>query len=160
VAEDILGGRSNRRNRRSNGVSDSRKRSPTQLELPFTAAAKPTRQSPPPPASVAAPVAKNEVKAPKNTLRVIKGGGQRVREALSSRDAVVRVLVEAGADMLLRRISVERAEEIQQNVDLVLELFDRVDASPELMPKLKKSLDELEALMTETRSVRNRQHGR
>ena len=86
-------------------------------------------------------------------LRVIEGGGQRVREKLASRDAVVRVLVEAGADMLLRRISVERAEAIQDNVDRILELFDEVDRAPHLMPVLQRELDELEALMTETRAI-------
>jgi hypothetical protein len=88
-------------------------------------------------------------------LRVIEGGGRRSREKLASRDAVVRVLVEAGADMLLRRISVERAEAIQDNVDRILELFDEVDRAPHLMPVLQRELDELEALMTETRAIRS-----
>ena len=84
-------------------------------------------------------------------LRVINGGGRRSREALDSRDAVIRVLVETGADMLLRRISVERAEEIQENVDGILELFDRVDRVPELMPVLQRRLDDLESLMRDSR---------
>jgi hypothetical protein len=88
-------------------------------------------------------------------LRVIEGGGRRTREKLASRDAVVRVLVETGADMLLRRISVERAEAIQDNVDRILELFDEVDRAPHLMPVLQRELDELEALMTETRAIRS-----
>jgi hypothetical protein len=88
-------------------------------------------------------------------LRVIRGEGQRrPDEPLTSRDAVARVLIEAGADMLLRRISPARAEEIERQVDRVLELFDRVDATPILMPVLRRHLDELEALMRETREKR------
>ena len=87
-------------------------------------------------------------------LRVIRGEGQRRQEPLASRDAVARVLMEAGADLLLRRISSARAEEIERKVDRVLDLFDRVDSAPVLMPVLKRHLDELEALMRETREVR------
>ncbi len=87
-------------------------------------------------------------------LRVIQGGGQRRQdEPLASRDAVARVLMEAGVDLLLRRISSARAEEIERKVDRVLDLFDRVDAAPVLMPVLRRHLDELEALMRETRQV-------
>lgn len=89
-------------------------------------------------------------------LRVIAGGGARVQERLSSRDAVVRVLVEAGADLLLRRISSERAAEIERTVNRVLHLFDRVDQVPALMPVLQRELDDLEALMRETREKRAR----
>ncbi|MBX5484686.1 MAG: hypothetical protein IRZ16_22920 [Myxococcaceae bacterium] len=89
-------------------------------------------------------------------MRVIQGGGQRKQEPLASRDAVVRVLVEAGADLLLRRISPERAGEIERKVDRVLRLFDQVDAAPMLMPVLQRQLDDLEALMQETREVRRR----
>ncbi|WP_404371767.1 hypothetical protein ACIHQR_14380 [Corallococcus coralloides] len=87
-------------------------------------------------------------------LRVIRGGGQRKQEALADRNAVARVLMEAGADLLLKRISPVRAQEIERKVDRVLDLFDRVDAAPVLMPVLKRHLDELEALMRETREVR------
>ncbi|WP_141619829.1 hypothetical protein [Myxococcus sp. AB036A] len=87
-------------------------------------------------------------------LRVIKGEGKRREEPLASRDAVARVLMEAGADLLLRRISPARAGEIERKVDRVLDLFDRVDVAPVLMPVLKRHLDELEALMRETREVR------
>jgi hypothetical protein len=88
-------------------------------------------------------------------LRVIAGGGQRRQdEPLVSRDAVARVLMEAGVDLLLRRISTARAAEIERKVDRVLDLFDRVDAAPLLMPVLQRHLDELEALMRETRQVR------
>jgi len=92
-------------------------------------------------------------------LRVIQGGGQRTQEKLGSRDAVVRVLIEAGADMLLKRISAERAEHIEQRVNKILDLFDRVDESPSLMPVLQRQLDDLEALMTETRGGRTRRQG-
>ena len=87
-------------------------------------------------------------------LRLVQGEGKRVQEPLASRDAVIRVLVEAGADVLLRRISSERAEEIQDHVDKVLDLFDRVDRTPALMPVLQRELEHLESLMTQTRAVR------
>ncbi len=86
-------------------------------------------------------------------LRVIQGEGQRQREKLGSRDAVVRVLLEAGADLLLRRISPERAGEIERRVDRVLHLFDQVDDQPLLMSVLQRQLDDLEALMRETREM-------
>jgi hypothetical protein len=89
-------------------------------------------------------------------LRVIRGGGTKAQEKLGSRDAVVRVLVEAGADLLLRRITPERAEHIERSVSRILDLFDRVDATPSLMPALQHQLDELEALMRETRASRGR----
>lgn len=95
-------------------------------------------------------------RAPAAGLRVIKGGGQRrPDEPLASRDAVARVLMEAGVDLLLRRISPTRAAEIEKKVDRVLDLFDRVDAAPLLMPVLQRHLDDLEALMRETREVRS-----
>jgi len=87
---------------------------------------------------------------------VIQGGGERTREPLTSRDSVVRVLVEAGADLLLRRISPERAEAIERDVNEILDIFDRVDATPGLMPVLRRKLDALEALMGETRDRRRR----
>lgn len=94
-----------------------------------------------------------ETQAPK--LKVIRGLGQRrPDERLKSRDAVARVLVEAGADLLLRRISVERAEVIEREVDEILALFDAIDRHPALMPKLEQRLDGLEGLMRETRQAR------
>jgi len=89
-------------------------------------------------------------------LRVIAGGGQRKEEPLTSRDAVARVLLATGADMLLRRISPERAEEVEQQVERVLNLFDLVDARPELMPRLEAGLQVLEGLVRETRTFRQR----
>lgn len=93
---------------------------------------------------------------PSGGLRVIAGGGQRRQdEPLVSRDAVARALMEAGVDLLLRRISPQRAAEIESKVDRVLDLFDRVDAAPVLMPVLRRHIEELEALMRETRQVRS-----
>jgi hypothetical protein len=89
-------------------------------------------------------------------LRVIKGLGQKKRaERLDSRDAVARVLIEAGADMLLKRISPERAEAIEQDVEEVLALFDRVEDDPRSFPELARKLDALEGLMRETRERRS-----
>lgn len=92
--------------------------------------------------------------APK--LRVIQGLGQKKQEALASRDAVARVLIEAGADMLLRRISPERAELIEHEVDEILRLFDLVDDNRLLFPVLQRKLEALETLMRETREKRRR----
>jgi len=93
-------------------------------------------------------------------LRVIRGEGQRrPDEPLTSRNAVARVLMEAGADMLLRRISPERAAEIERQVDRALDLFDRVDANPLVMPVLRRHLDTLDSLMRETRERRPARRG-
>lgn len=141
-------------------MRQSRKSIPVQLELPFETLAEPAepaRQTVPAQAQAPAPAPA----APSRPgLRVIQGGGKRVQERLSSRDAVVRVLVEAGADLLLRRISPERAEHIERRVNQVLDLFDRVDSAPLLMPVLQRQLDELEELMTETRTRRTRRPGK
>jgi hypothetical protein len=75
---------------------------------------------------------------------------------LDSRDAVARVLIEAGADLLLKRISPARAEYIEERVEAVLALFDRVDRDPAVLVELKGKLAELEALMRETREGRVR----
>ncbi|MBX7099826.1 MAG: hypothetical protein K1X89_19070 [Myxococcaceae bacterium] len=89
-------------------------------------------------------------------LRVIQGEGQRKDEPLESRDAVARVLMETGADLLLRRISPERAQEVEERVDEVLRLFDRADKHPAALADLKLKLDELELLVRETRAARRR----
>ena len=97
---------------------------------------------------------------PGSGLRVIRGEGQRrPDEPLTSRDAVARVLMEAGADLLLRRISPDRAHEIERQVDRALDLFDKVDANPLVMPVLRRHLDALEALMRETRERRTARRG-
>lgn len=87
-------------------------------------------------------------------LRVIQGGGQRQQETLDSRNAVARILMEAGVDLLLRRITPVRAEHIEREVSSVLDLFDAVDAQPALGPLLERRLDALETLMDETRERR------
>ncbi|MEW5741559.1 MAG: hypothetical protein AB1938_21760 [Myxococcota bacterium] len=87
-------------------------------------------------------------------LKVIQGLGQKKEEPLVDRDAVARVLVEAGADLLLRRISPERAQVIEGQVDEILKLFDLVDRNQLVMPVLQRKLDELEALMRDTRERR------
>ncbi len=87
-------------------------------------------------------------------LKLIRGLGQKKTEPLASRDAVARVLIETGADLLLKRISPTRAEAIEEEVEAVLTLFDRVDREPALMAELQKRLDGLEALMRETRERR------
>jgi hypothetical protein len=92
--------------------------------------------------------------AKRPVLRLIRGEGKREHEKLSSRAAVIRLLVESGADVLLRRITPERAQEIERKVERVLRLFDQVDQSPELFPVLQRQLDDLQALMTETRERR------
>lgn len=89
-------------------------------------------------------------------LRVIEGGGEKKEPKLKDRHAVARVLIEAGADVLLRRISAERAEEIEDRVDEILDLFDKVDVDPASFPILQARLDALEALMRETRATRKR----
>lgn len=90
----------------------------------------------------------------KPKLKVIEGLGKRQQEPLASRDAVARVLMEAGADLLLRRISPERAEVIEQQVDEILKLFDLVDDNRLLFPVLQRKLDALEDLMRQTRETR------
>jgi hypothetical protein len=70
------------------------------------------------------------------------------------------VLIETGADLLLRRISPERAEAIEREVDGILKLFDLLDANPRVMPVLQRKLDELEALMQDTRERRVRRRRR
>lgn len=82
-------------------------------------------------------------------MRMIRGGQARPRERLSNRDTVVRVLIESGVDLLLRRISPARAEEIQRAVDEILILFDQVDRAPERIALLRQRLDALERLMSE-----------
>lgn len=124
-------------------MSNARNDGPQQLELPLAPRRAERPQQPAPESRPA-------------FLRVIQGGGQRTREPIASRDAVVRVLVEAGADLLLRRITPERAETIERTVDEVLDLFDRVDGAPDLMPVLRRRLDELESLMSQTRDLRRR----
>lgn len=82
-------------------------------------------------------------------LRVIEGGGERREDPLDSRDAVARLLLASGVDLLLRRISPARAEALEREVNEVLDLFDHVDRLPALQPLLEQRLDALEALARE-----------
>ncbi|MCL2179480.1 MAG: hypothetical protein FWB81_08765 [Cystobacterineae bacterium] len=84
-------------------------------------------------------------------LRLVRGGGEGGVEALRTRDAVARVLMEAGADLLLRRISVERAEHIERCVNRILHLFDLAESEPEQLANLQVQLEALELLMQESR---------
>jgi len=59
--------------------------------------------------------------------------------------------MEAGADLLLRRISVERAEHIERCVDRILHLFDLTESQPEQLANLQTQLEALELLMQESR---------
>lgn len=93
---------------------------------------------------------------PAPALRVIKGEGKTRPDPLVNRDAVARVLVGAGVDLLLKRISPERAEAIEVQVNEALDLFDRVDRDPSAQPKLQAVLDELERLVRQSAEVRLR----
>jgi hypothetical protein len=59
--------------------------------------------------------------------------------------------MEAGADLLLRRISIERAEHIERHVNRILHLFDLSEKQPEQLAALQTQLEELELLMQESR---------
>lgn len=82
-------------------------------------------------------------------LRLIRGEGQARDETLHTRDDVARLLVASAADMLLRRISTERAHEIEMRVDRIMRLFDKVDRDPIARPLLRRELDELERIWRE-----------
>ena len=101
----------------------------------------------------------NVAKSAASGLRLLRGGNRRAEERLNSRDTVIRILIESGADLLLRRISAARAREIQRAVDEILLLFDQVDASPERIPLLRKQLDALERLMNDTRAMHSLSRG-
>ena len=82
-----------------------------------------------------------------------------LRQAGHDVAAYSNIVGEAGADLLLRRISSERAEEIEGRVDQILRLFDQVDSNPLLLSVLKRKLDDLEALMVQTRDRRSTRRG-
>ncbi len=112
----------------------------SQLELPI--GARPAVREPAPaPITAAAP----------RGLRVIRGEGKRRDETLRDRNDVTRVLVGAAADLLLKRISPDRAQELARRVAKIMRLFDRVDDEPALMLLLRKELDDLEAIVREGR---------
>lgn len=85
-------------------------------------------------------------------LRLIQGEGRARSEKLQSRDDLARVLVGAAGDMLLKRISAPRANEIQRRVEKLLGLFDRVDDEPALEPVLRRELDLLEQMLREQKA--------
>src|SRR5512132_1584275 len=87
--------------------------------------------------------------APARALRVIQGEGRGRDPTLRSRDDVVRLLVDSAADLLLKRISPERAHEIQRRVDRIMRLFDRFNAEPLVLPILRRELDDLEQIWRE-----------
>jgi hypothetical protein len=88
------------------------------------------------------------------TFRVIRGEGQKRDETLHSRDDVVRLLVGSACDLLLKRISPDRANEIQRRVDRIMRLFDRVPADPVATALLRRELDDLEGLYRDGQSQR------
>jgi len=90
------------------------------------------------------------------SLRLIQGEGRGRQDKLKSRDDLARVLVGAAGDMLLKRISAPRANEITKRVEKLLALFDRVDREPLLEPVLRRELDQLEALLRESRAKAKR----
>jgi hypothetical protein len=88
-------------------------------------------------------------------LKVIDGLGQKKKaEALTNRDAVARVLIGAGADLLLRRISPARAEAIEAAVEEVLQLFDLAERDKSRFAELAHKLNDLEALVRESAEKR------
>lgn len=114
-----------------------------QLLLPL----KTTRslQAPPPP-RVAPPA--------QRAFRVIRGEGKRRDETLKSRDDVARLLVGSACDLLLKRISPDRAHGIQVRVDRVMRLFDRAQDDSVAMALLRRELDDLERLYREGQEKR------
>jgi hypothetical protein len=82
-------------------------------------------------------------------LRLIRGEGQGRDETLRSRDDVARLLVSSAADVLLRRITPDRAHEIETRVDKAMRLFDRAGRDPVARVLLRRELDNLEAVWRE-----------
>jgi hypothetical protein len=116
-----------------------------QLELPLNI---PPRGPDPLPPVTARPVSRQ-------ALRVIRGEGRRRDETLRSRDDVARILVAAAADTLLKRISIERAHEIEIRVERVMRLFERLETEPLARPILRRELDDLERLWREGQEARS-----
>lgn len=92
--------------------------------------------------------------APPRAFRVIRGEGQKRADPLKSRDDVARMLVGSACDLMLKRISPDRAHEIQQRVDRIMRLFDRVPADPVASALLRRELDDLEKLYREGQEKR------
>jgi hypothetical protein len=89
-------------------------------------------------------------------LKVISGLGQKQTEPLTSRDAVARLLAQTGAALLLKHVSPERAETINDLVDEVLLLFERVETEPMFIKVLERKLNELESLAEAPKRTRLR----
>ena len=123
---------------------------PRQLELPLTGR---VEQAEPMQAERSVP---REAPPAPRSLRLIQGEGKARNEKLKSRDDLARVLVGAAGDMLLKRISAPRANEITRRVEKLLALFDRVDDEPMLEPVLRRELDVLEDLLRDSRAKAKR----
>lgn len=118
------------------GASDDKhdKARSRQLSLPLRVEPSPAEKRPP-----STPTAER-------TFRVIKGEGHKREETLHSRDDVVRLLVGTACDVMLKRITADRAHEIQRRVDRIMRLFDRVPADPVATALLRRELDDLEGV--------------
>jgi len=88
------------------------------------------------------------------TFKVIRGEGQKRAETLHSKDDVVRLMVGTACDVLLKRVSPDRAHEIQRRVDRIMRLFERVPADPVAVALLRRELDDLESLYREGQQKR------
>lgn len=86
----------------------------------------------------------------RRAFRVIRGEGRGRDETLRTRDDVARLMMASAADMMLHRISPERAYEIEEQVERVMRLFDK-PRSAIIDSQLRLELDDLEALWREGR---------
>ncbi len=118
----------------SHDSQDDDPRKAKQLKLPLKGLSTNSRPLPP----VTAPPSSRKA------FRVVRGEGQKRDETLYSRDDVARLLVASAANMMLQRMSTERAHEIQARVDRVMHLFDLVERDPLAARLLRHELDELE----------------
>lgn len=84
-------------------------------------------------------------------LRLIRGGAEGRDETLRDRNDLARLLAASAADLLLRRISTVRANEIETRVNRALWLLDRARTEPLARPILRRELDQLEAIWREGR---------
>jgi hypothetical protein len=89
-------------------------------------------------------------------LRLVQGEGQGRAVQLNDRSDLASVLVGTAADLLLKRITSVRAHAIEQKVERLMSLFDRVDSEPMLKRMLRRELNDLEALVRESQGHRRR----
>jgi hypothetical protein len=80
----------------------------------------------------------------------MQGGGQGRQVRIRSRNDLATVLVGAAADLMLKRISVPRAHEIEQRVERLIDLFDRLEQEPLLARRVQRELADLEKLVRES----------